>query len=232
MRMPPHPPLGEREVHLWWAAPTEEAAARWMPLLSENEVAAANRFRFERHRVLYAFAHGMLRLTLAGYTGRDPRALQFETIGNGRPELIDRAVRFNLSHTKGLVLIGVTASLDLGVDVEEVEPRRGEDEKLAMRVFAPRELAAWREERDRLTTFYDRWTLKESYIKARGDGLSLELRRFGFPALGRNPRIESDFGDAAEWQFYSFVPCEGYRAAAAIRTTGETVVWSAAQAMR
>ena len=214
-------------VHLWWAVPDVNALPGLLPYLSEAETAAANRFVFERHRVLYAFAHGVLRVTLAAYTGVDPRALEFESVGNGRPELRDRAVRFNLSHTAGLVLIGVAAADDVGVDAEVVEAKRGRDERLAARVFTPRELAAWQGEPvdARPAGFFDRWTLKEAYIKARGDGLSLELRSFGFPRLGERPVIESDFGDAGEWQFFSFAPTSEHRAAAALRTDRH-VTWS------
>ena len=209
------------EVHLFWSEPSAEALPDLTPLLSAEEVAMGNRFRFERHRILYLFAHGVLRKVLATHTGIDPRALEFEQVGNGRPELRGREVRFNLSHTAGMVLIGVTREHDLGVDAEHVDGERGRDELLATRVFTPRELTAWRTETDAMG-FFDRWTLKESYIKARGDGLSLDLRRFGFPSLAKRPRIESGFGDAAEWQFLSFAPTAEHRAAAAVRATDVT----------
>ena len=211
-------PLPPHEVHLFWSEPAVDALPALMPLLSPDEIERGNRFRFEQHRLLFRYAHGVLRTVLARYTGDDPRSLVFEEVGNGRPELRGRAVRFNLSHTAGLVLVGVTRDDDLGVDVEVIDAERGRDELLAARVFTPRELAAWRAE-DHPNGFFDRWTLKESYMKARGDGLSLGLRNFGFPTLAERPAIESDFGDAAEWQFLSFAPTPAHRAAAAIRAT-------------
>jgi 4'-phosphopantetheinyl transferase len=201
--------LLEREVHLWWAAPDARALPDLLPLLSAEELATANRFRFEEHRVLYAFAHGALRVVLARYAGGDPRGLEFERVGNGRPELRGREVRFNLAHTAGLVLIGVAKSADIGVDAEFVAAERGRDEQLAQRVFTPGELAAWRRD----DCFFERWTLKEAYIKARGEGLSLELRSFGFPGLAEGPDIE----DVSAWQFVSFAPTPAHRAAAAAR---------------
>lgn len=217
--MPPSRSLAAGEVHLWWGEPVADAVPDLVRVLSPAEVDAMHRFRFERHRILYAFAHGALRRTLAEYVGADPRALTFTTTSNGRPELTGREVRFNLSHTAGLVLVGVARTEDIGVDAELVEAERGRDEQLAARVFAPRELAAWRNEPDewRATRFFDRWTLKEAYIKARGDGLSLELRRFGFPSLAENPRIETDFDATDAWQFLSFAPTPFHRAAAAVR---------------
>jgi 4'-phosphopantetheinyl transferase len=161
---------------------------------------------------------------LATYTKQDPKAIEFERMDNGRPELRDSSFRFNLSHTDGMVLIGVTQTHDLGVDVERIEARRTATHDLARRVFTPREFDSWRAED--IATFFDRWTLKESYIKARGDGLRLDLQRFGFPTLGDSPAIESDFGDAAEWQFHSFAPSAEHRAAAAIRGgDGASITW-------
>lgn len=214
--------LSPRNVHLWWSEPSADAASDLRVLLSAEEIDTANRFRFERHRTLYVFAHGMLRTTLASYTDEEPGALVFERGGKGRPELRGRAVRFNLSHTEGLVLIGVTRDGDLGVDAECIDAGRESDEQLAARVFTPGEMANWRADR----AFFERWALKEAYIKARGDGLSLDLQRFGFPSLGERPRMESDFGDVDEWQFFSFAPTPEHRAAAAVRVRdGSPVTW-------
>ena len=71
--------------------------------------------------------------------------------------------------------------------------------------------------------FFDYWTLKESYIKARGLGLKLPLRHFSFLLDGPAPSIAfaPELHDRAEtWQFAQFWPTERHRMAVAVRREG------------
>jgi len=211
--------LHDDEVHLHLAAVTaprgfEALLAGARAHLSEAEVAAALRFRFERHRILYAFAHSFLRVTLASYLDVAPASLAFEQLEHGRPELADRALRFNLSHTEGMVMVGVTPRADIGVDVERIDAERA-DEALARRVFTPDELRDWRGDAE---WFFDHWTLKESYMKARGVGLSLGLQSFGFD--GTQLVCEPSFDAPARWQFLSLAASPSHRAAACVASAG------------
>lgn len=210
------------DVHLHWIEiPTtgyDALLSRVGGILSDEERARADRFHFERDRVLFATAHAFLRTLLPRYTDSE---LAFVELEQGKPELRDRSLRFNLSHTPGLVLVGITSTADLGVDVERIEER--DLEGLAKRVYTEREVSTWKRDPE---WFFDRWTLKEAYIKARGMGMSLDLKAFGFTEDG--PRLECapGFDDPAEWQFTSFAPTAQHRAAAAIRiAAGSPVRW-------
>lgn len=184
--------------------------------LAADEIAKANRFLFERDRRLYIAAHSFLRRTLATYLGCAPREVAFVADAHGKPELADRRVRFNLSHTPGLVMVGVTHGVELGVDVEEIQ-RPIDMQSVAPVVFTPSEREAWRGDR---SSFFRTWTLKESYLKARGLGLSLDLQGFGFeeatpPRMVCQPGID----DAGAWQFAEFAPTPRHCAAAAVRAS-------------
>jgi 4'-phosphopantetheinyl transferase len=210
------------DVHLHWIEVPSDGYEALLPriggMLSAEELARANRFRFERDRVLFATAHAFLRTLLPRYTASE---LTFVEMEKGKPELRDRSVRFNLSHTRGLVLVGITASADLGVDVERMEDR--DLEGLAKRVYTEREISTWKRDPE---WFFDRWTLKEAYIKARGAGLSLDLQAFGFRDGEPHLECAPDFDDSAAWQFTSFAPTPAHRAAAAIRiAAGAPVRW-------
>ncbi len=218
--------LSEGQADLWVAAvpraPLADVLPRVERLLSGEEVASAHRFVFERHQVLYAVSHAFLRSVLSQYLERAPREIQLVRDSRGRPELEDRALRFNLSHTEGLALVGVTAAADIGVDVEDTG-RRLPDAALVQSVFTPDEIRDWN---GSAGSFFARWTLKEAYLKARGFGLALDLQRFSFreghPSLSCSP----EFDDPAAWQFHAFIPEPGFCAAAAMRReSGAPVDW-------
>jgi 4'-phosphopantetheinyl transferase len=140
-----------------------------------------------------------------------PASWRFRAERRGRPEIdapggVD--LRFNLSHTDGLAACGVVRELDLGVDVEAGSRVRRHLE-VADRFFSRREARALRAlpEEDRVGRFLDTWTLKEAYIKARGQGLALPLDGFTFDldADREAPlriEFERDLGDEpTAWQF-------------------------------
>ena len=99
---------------------------------------------------------------------------------HGRPTVTGAAaVSFSLSHSGAFGLLAVAAGrVRVGVDVEEVRPRRHLD-ALAARVLNDEEHAAWLaidDPDDRLRAFLGEWTRKEAYVKALGTGLATPLR--------------------------------------------------------
>jgi len=186
------------EVLVVCAAPEsispELARARYFALLSPAERAQHDRFRFDDDRHTYLVAHALVRTMLGGLLGEAPAALELEIGEHGKPELKHerhKELRFNLSHTRGLVACGVTRSDDIGIDVEQIE-RKLEIDSLLRSVFSDEEQAALsaltgsaRRER-----FFRHWTLKEAYVKAIGRGISLPLRALHVElAAGRAPQL-------------------------------------------
>ena len=102
----------------------------------------------------------------------------------------------------------VSGGREVGADVESLD-RAGRWVDLADRYFAPREAAALKRVAppDRPMRFLEYWTLKESYIKARGLGLAIPLADFSFDLPARSPGdITIRFtpaidDDSARWQF-------------------------------
>lgn len=162
------------------AISAELARARYLAMLSETEQKQHARFRFDDDRHTYLVAHALVRTTLGAMLSVRPEQLAFEIGEHGKPELKHAAagdLRFNLSHTRGLVACGVTRADDIGVDVEQID-RKLEIDTLAGSVLSDDERAALgplagsaRRER-----FFRHWTLKEAYVKAIGRGISLPLR--------------------------------------------------------
>ena len=155
-------------------------------------------------------ARVFLRSVLSVYAELAPAAWRFETNPWGRPHIANRdapeGLRFNLSHKPSQVTCLVGFERELGVDVEDRAANRPYLLEIATRFFSSREAAALRAlppERHR-ERFYQLWTLKESYIKARGRGLSLGLSKFSFTPAGDTATVvfEEGFDDQPEkWNF-------------------------------
>lgn len=90
--------------------------------------------------------------------------------------------QFNVSHSRSHGLLAFAPRGQLGVDVEDWDPRRPIDGAIR-RVFSHTEQSALeqapREERRRL--FFRLWTIKEALIKATGEGFRRETNKFSVP---------------------------------------------------
>jgi 4'-phosphopantetheinyl transferase len=198
-------------------------------LLDEDERAREARLVRDQDRALFVVAHALVRLQLSRVGPLAPPEWRFVTNGHGRPEVANLPagappIRFNLSHTSGLAACAVTGDRDVGVDVEYIDRALTHD--VAARFFAPREVTDLEAlpESARGRVFFDYWTLKEAYIKARGLGLALPLRHFAFvlsppapPAITFDDEIDDD---PATWQFLQTAPTPAHRLALAVRRTG------------
>lgn len=75
---------------------------------------------------------------------------------------------FNLSHSGAYVLCGL-ANVPIGVDIEETVPRK---DRLAQYIMGISELVRYAECPDNDKMLYTLWTLKESYVKCTGEGIT------------------------------------------------------------
>src|SRR6185369_8891594 len=177
------------QVHAWYRATDANAYHGYQTMLSSDERARCDRFYFVRDRRDYANAHHLLRTTLSRYEGRSPAEWRFDTTSYGKPFLADDSpgadgqapLTFNLSHTCELVACVVGRGTTVGIDVERLD-RLHDVLDLATRFFSPLEVAGLHglEDEERPRRFGELWTLKESFIKAIGKGLSQPLNSFTF----------------------------------------------------
>ena len=163
------------EVHLWCADPMElESAAAWeaaRKFVTPDELERLERLHFARDRYIFLAGRVLLRTVLSNYQAVPPADWCFVINEYGRPRIAatpDSPIDFNVAKTDGLVVCAVARCGEIGVDAENCRPAPLFD--VADRFFAPAEIAALRAlpPEQRLRRFYDYWTLKESYINARG----------------------------------------------------------------
>ena len=166
-------------------------------ILSEDEVEIARRFRFEKDRLHWIAAHGILRLLLGNYLDIDPRKVLFMTNNYGKPFIAypshGTRLHFNLAHSDNLALYAFTYDRHIGVDVEYIRPNI-DCEALAQRYFSPyeRTLLQTLPLEVRREAFFLCWSRKEAYIKARGKGFSIPLDQFDVSLIPGEPAVLLD----------------------------------------
>jgi 4'-phosphopantetheinyl transferase len=191
---------------------------RYRLLLTKEEQHRERRFYFAKDRHRYLVTRALVRTVLSRYAPITPEQWSFTQNANGKPcicndDLLARKFSFNVSHTDGLIVLGLTAGVELGVDAERVRIRPTLLE--AANSFFSREessaiaLLPYHMQHER---FFQYWTLKESYVKARGMGLKIPMDAFSFQFLQPNRvrlSIHTQLKDlASRWRFWQFRPSE------------------------
>jgi 4'-phosphopantetheinyl transferase len=177
-------------------------------VLSQDELERADRFCFDRDRERFAIARGILRSILALYLKTPPAELRFSYNEFGKVSLSTQfcsaRICFNLSHSVDMALVAVTYRREVGIDVEKV--RQGvEVEQIARNFFSAREVEFLLEQTPiaRPRAFFECWTRKEAYIKARGEGLSYPLDQFTI-SVGSDEfetlEVQNDPAESYRWR--------------------------------
>lgn len=163
--------------------------------LSTAERTRALRFGTDGLRERWIAGRATLRMLLGRALGIAPIAVEIRRGVRGRPELggPGAGIDFNVSHTRGVGLIGIardaSAGTRIGVDIERLDRDVGVD-RLARKFLTAAERASLAnlDLRGRRERFVRYWTCKEAMSKATGDGLIAPFGRLDV-ALSENPRL-------------------------------------------
>jgi 4'-phosphopantetheinyl transferase len=208
----PTHPIASETAHLWFFD-TEtfrdpSTTHQWLARLEDHE-----RIRYAAHgtdaaRREFLGTRALARTALARYSGQPAECLRFGTDRLGRPEMTSPVMPglfFSLARTRELSVGLFAFDHDVGVDVELVAPIDAVE--MAGHYFSreEREELSRLEDAARLSRFYELWTLREAYLKARGLGLALPLDQLVFRPTASGG-AEAEFGpairdDPAHWQF-------------------------------
>jgi 4'-phosphopantetheinyl transferase len=191
-------------------------------MLAEEERARMARMLMPRRRRQFLAGRLLCRHALSVRTGHPADGWRFPVDAYGRPEPRPGryGVRFNVSHTDGLVVCAVTGGAACGVDVEG--PLSEESAAHVARFFSPAErleLAALpRAERAERTR--ELWVLKEAYLKGLGIGGRRDFDGFAFAARCA-ARItvhdpQQPYGPGPGWWFELLRPATGHVIALAV----------------
>jgi 4'-phosphopantetheinyl transferase len=191
---PVNPQISRQEVHVWRAEfnSTPTQIQKYVQTLSNDELERVARFQFQKHRCRFIAARGILRMLLGRYLGIAARQVRFRYNLYGKPALTpginQRGLTFNLAHSHEMLLLAVSRCRSLGIDVEYLRYDLP-FVQLAEQFFSPQEIADLNATpaQQRKQAFYTVWTLKEAYIKMRGQGLSIPLDQFSISTPPGNP---------------------------------------------
>jgi 4'-phosphopantetheinyl transferase len=214
-----HPRLGAKGVHVWQSRLDEQFVPELQPSLSADELERAARFHFAKDRNQFIVARGLLRKLLAGYLDVSPAELRLSYGEMGKPSLDSNgpgSLKFNLAHSNAMAIYAFTRGREIGVDLEYMKEGVA-TEQIASRFFSPREIATLKALPADLQkqAFFDCWTRKEAYIKARGKGVPSMLDQFNVSLGPGEPAalLDSEADDISRWSMQTLSVAPGYAAA-------------------
>ena len=204
--------------------------ATWL-ILSDEEIRRAEQFLFASGRQHYIRGRRILRILLGIYLNTPPQEVSFRYGRNLKPELAPRWSReklnFNLSHSHGQLLVAIAKDLAVGVDIELVRSNI-EIESIAKRFFSSDEInqLTMLEGSDKRQGFFDAWTRKEAYLKAKSEGIGYGLDQFTVSLNPNQPaRLLSDRRDPhalCRWDIRALAAAPGYVAALSFEASGSS----------
>ncbi|MGB5418188.1 4'-phosphopantetheinyl transferase family protein [Algibacter sp.] len=208
---------------------SEQEIASLNNFLSEDEILKASKFRFQKDKKSSIITRGVLRLLSSKYLNTKPGEIKFKYGEFGKPEFdLDTEIKFNVSHSGNMAVIGFVLNDDIGIDIEEIKSNFDVSE-IAKSHFSSLEIKALNNlpKAEQVKGFYRCWTRKESFIKAKAKGLSFPLDSFSVSINSdKNAKLLETNWDKNEkdlWKLYSFTPQENYLGAVSVKGNIESI---------
>lgn len=203
---------GDAGLSLWWGS-LDVSSSRLRDLtasLSPEELQRAVGFHRPLDRARFLAARGWLRRVLARELRCAPGDVPIVTGELGKPRLSRSELCFSASRSEGVALYATSWRMDVGVDVEAIEPTADVD-RIAAKFFTTAEQRALfaLSPAQRLVAFFQCWTRKEAYVKGIGAGLGFPLDTVDVWAGGAQRAIVTG------WSIYQVDVAPGFAAAVA-----------------
>lgn len=173
-----------------------------LSFVSEERRNRILKYHFDIDKKLSLYAALLTRMEISDWTGIHVTHLSFNYNECKKPILISSPdIHFNFSHTRNFILLGISDSIEIGVDVEKIKNAPLE---IADTVFHPMEkeyiFNGSLEKQD--FRFYQIWTQKEAFTKQSGVGLCCNLTELNMLDPSLSPFLYS-------WQSGNYI-CSVY----------------------
>lgn len=167
---------------------TDEQFQNFIKTMPCDRREQALRYVRESDRFQSAVAYALLCyvLSLNGYEISDYTLLKTP---NGKPYLDGCPLKISISHTEGAVACAISSD-EVGVDIQKKTDRY---HSVAKRVCTENEIELLTQSDTPVDDFAKLWTLKESYVKCIGTGISDNLKQYDFSSVA-NGRETSAYG--------------------------------------
>ncbi len=145
----------------------------------------------------------LVRSVIANELKVSNKAIEFKENKYGKPFLKRNCdLYFNASHSGDWIVCAVD-NQPIGIDIEKIWPVELE---IAAQFFSDEEyrMLLAKSPEDQQHFFFDLWTLKESYIKAVGKGLSLPLKSFTVIFLEKSEMVIKSDNKLANWNLKQY----------------------------
>ena len=159
----------------------------------------------------------------------NPEAITFKYGEYGKPIFDFKTnLKFNISHSGDIAILSFVKDFDIGADIEQIK-NDFDVLDIATNYFSELEIEALKKvpKKKQAEYFYRCWTRKESFIKAKSQGLSFPLDSFSV-SIDSNDRTELletqwDVNEKNTWKLFAYSPKENYLSAVSVQGKIESV---------
>ncbi len=199
-------PLGEQM--------TLKEQESFLPFIPEEKRKRVKAFHHWQDAQRTILGYSLLTYLLNKKTGVPREEMEFTFDKYGKPHLPDCSINFNLSHADEWIACIISPDV-VGVDVEKIQPI---DLSIAEHFFASAEVSDLFSlaQDDQNEYFFKLWTLKESYIKAEGKGVSIPLDSFWFNVPEDDNIGFGSIKKVRDWDFKLYDFDSGYKLAVCV----------------
>ncbi len=221
--------LKQNEIHLWYQSQdvclTQSQTQQCLSKLSPEEQKIFATIISSAKKKEYLLTRKLVRNVLSRYANVKPFDWQFTKNKYGCPQIknhLEFGLTFNISHCSGLIVCAVALTCELGVDVELVKENQDLID-LAKNNFSANEFKKLKNLTGKVLAkkFFEVWTLKEAYIKARKLGLSLSTKLFSFEVESKKIQLvtQKDIDtNTDKWQFITKSIAATHQVSIAVRS--------------
>ncbi len=194
----------------------------FLNILSVDEIEKSNKYRFQIDRKKSIVSRGILRNLLGKLLKENAKHIKFNYGPYGKPDYSHKAnIKFNVSHSNDMLVIAFAKDFEIGVDIENIKSNFDVMD-IASNFFSKIEINALEEipPLKQVDAFYRCWTRKESFIKAKAQGLSFPLDAFSVSIDDATKvkllETQWDIHERDQWSLFSFRPQYKYVGAISI----------------
>ncbi len=160
---------------------SNSSLVQYLSFLDDKEFETYYKYKVDFKKQEFLAGRFLAKTILSKYLETKPENISFIKNGYGKLYLKEQfipktreSLQFNISHSNNMIVLAVALDNEIGIDVEKVN-RPILDIAERFFTFREREYISKCEPAKRNNTAYQIWTLKEAYIKAKGQGLSIPL---------------------------------------------------------